>query len=315
MKTIITLAVVLAALTGCKKELVYPSEKDNLITPQLLVTESGISYNGTLDVYPCYNQSSIYFGNYHGTDISLIAPVYLISDGEITASQNPIRLPIGTYNFVYWGESQLLQNAYRPIGIRHPAIVEQVNLDNAYYSLRKYSGVADTAYLPTLDYVYAVKQVALGSDPISVELNRVVAGLTVSIKQENGAALDASIADIDILIGGMASRMNVYTAQAEDFTKTVRFALTISDNRMEAANTTAMVFPTTINPPLTVVLKLTDGKQLLYNTYLNNKLVANTNLKLDITLGPLLVEESTGNGFQVTQWNEQNETINTGPVS
>ena len=72
--------------------------------------------------------------------------------------------------------------------------------------------------------------------------------------------MDASIASARILVGNIASRLDYYTAEASDFTKTVAFPLTMSTDSMSmSANSTVMVFPSSDNPPLTIMLTLKNG--------------------------------------------------------
>ena len=67
--------------------------------------------------------------------------------------------------------------------------------------------------------------------------------------------MNPSIASVRILIGNIASRLDYYTAEPSDFTKTIEFPLSMSaDSLSMSANSTVMVFPSADNPPLTILL-------------------------------------------------------------
>ena len=116
------------------------------------------------------------------------------------------------------------------------------------------------------------------------------------------------IADIEVLIGGIAEKINFYTAVPENMTKTVKFNLELSDDSTMMSNPTVMLFPSSENPSLTLIITLKDGSQHTLNQNLNTPLSANTRLTLNIVLGEIHSGGDAGN-FTIEDWNETTETI------
>ena len=80
---------------------------DNLVSPALYATleqHSTDPYTGPLEVLPCQPDGSIYVGNYTPTGRQVPFPAYYAINNGIGQSKNyPLRLPVGTYNIIYWG--------------------------------------------------------------------------------------------------------------------------------------------------------------------------------------------------------------------
>lgn len=164
--------------------------------------------------------------------------------------------------------------------------------------------------MPVYDYLHAVNPIKVGTDKMQATLKHAVAGLKVTLTNKNGDKMDSNIASARILVGNIASRLNYYTAEPSDFTKTVAFPLSMSADSMSmSANSTVMVFPSSANPPLTILLTLKNGQVKHFQKPLANTLTAGNRLSLTITLGDIYSEETSANGFEVANWTESSETI------
>lgn len=100
-----------------------------------------------------------------------------------------------------------------------PALVLNEDMSSQYYGLRQYS--SDTICYPIYDYVFAVKQVDLGSENIAVALQRKAAGINVTLKNEDSSSLATSIDSVRVYVGNLAEKVNVYNGNYENYTKTV----------------------------------------------------------------------------------------------
>lgn len=318
-KTLLLLASVLLAW-GCSKEhTLVPRKPDVLATARFAVSDAQTRapFSGFLFIYPCNPNSSVYFGNYRGTPpaLSVIQPNYIINNGSIAdGGRNPVLLPVGPYNFVYWGESTYTDSLYDRPAVKDPSLVLGADLSKKYLSLFPY--YPDTVYHPVFDYAFRVQEGQIGTDrdEIPVQLDRVVAGLVVIVRDKNGTPLDASIDSMLIHVGGIAESLNFYTAQPVNQTKTVLIPLRFSADRSLASNNMALLFPSAPNPPITVFLLLKSGERKTYTTRLTNPLRPNNRLTVDINIGTIYSSTGSGNDFEVSQWTESNETINTGDI-
>lgn len=315
-KLIVLMMLIPAALWSCSKDDDKPDvDPSHLVSPEFasvsLSTQS--PFSGVLIVAPAQGDGSIYYGNYNAAGkLSPVHALYTISQGAIAQSNIPVRLPVGTYNLVYWGLplNTGADSTYSLVAINEPAYVIGEDMKNMTYTLRRYSA-PDTTYYPVYDYVFSVEPIKVGTGKMSTVLTRVTAGLRVTLRDKDGGALNPSIAGVRILVGSIASTLNYYTAEASDFTKTISFPLDKSaDGTQMSANSTVMLFPSGPNPELTIVLTLTDGKIKTYRQPLDNTLVAGTRLSLTASIGEIFVEETTSNGFEVTNWKEETENIN-----
>ena len=290
---------------------------DDLISPELAemtVTSGGqtTSFTGVLMVYPCSEDTSLYYGNYasNGTLMPVNA-TYSIKDGSIYKAPAPVRLPLGNYNFLYWGLSKNSQtdSVYADAAIKEPGLRLGTYLSGLYMTLYR-DNYSDTTYLPVYDFLHAVSPIKVGTDKMRATLKHASAGLRVTLTNKNGTKMDSSIASARILIGNIASQLDYYTAEPSDFTKTIAFPLGMSaDSLSMSANSTVMVFPSSANPPLTILLTLKNGQVKHFRKPLTDALTAGNRLNLSITLGDLYSEETSADGFEVENWTESTETI------
>lgn len=306
------LLVALVLLNSCKKESAGTTpDPGTLVTPRIAALEETTSFSGALEIYPCKAGTTIFYGNYYNSKLTVFDAMYTISSGSVYSALRPMTLPVGEYNLVYWGVSQAQQGESFAAGaVRDPSISLNQDLAAQSYTLRKYSDNDDTTYYPVYDFVFATQPVDIGSQDISVSLHRVVAGLTVVLQKDDNTQLDAEIASINVLVGSVSNGLNFATGEATGQPwRTVRFPLTVSDDNMTATNPVVLLFPTAANPPLTVVLTLKDGTTRTYRSTLANTLSANTKLTVTINIGTIFDSETEAGGFQVNQWNEKTETI------
>lgn len=290
---------------------------DDLVSPELaeMKVSTGTSTNaftGALMVYPCLEDSSLYYGNY--TSSGTLFPVnatYTIKDGSIFKAAAPVRLPLGYYNFLYWGLAKNSQtdSIYDDASIKEPGLRLGADLSELYMTLQK-DNYKDSTYMPVFDFLHAVSPIKVGTEKMQAILKHSVAGLKITLTNKDYDKIDSNIASVSILIGNIAFRLNYYTAEPSDFTKTIEFPLSMSADSMSmSANSTVMVFPSSDNPPLTIVLTLKNGQEKYFRKPLTNALVAGSRLTLKITLGNLYSEETSSNGFEVENWTESTETI------
>ncbi|WP_455639589.1 FimB/Mfa2 family fimbrial subunit [Parabacteroides sp.] len=291
---------------------------NDLISPELAdikVATGGQStaFTGVLMVYPCEGDSSLYYGNYSAKgDLWPVNATYSIKDGSVYKASVPVRLPLGDYNFLYWGLAKNSQtdSVYDASAIKEPGLRLGANLSELYLTMYQ-EGYGDTTYMPVYDYLHAVNPIKVGTDKMQATLKHAVAGLKVTLTNKNGTKMDSSIGSARILVGNIASRLNYYSAEPSDFTKTVAFPLSMSADSMSmSANSTVMVFPSSANPPLTILLTLKNGQVKRFQKPLASALTAGNRLSLNITLGDLYSEETSSDGFEVLNWTESTETIN-----
>jgi hypothetical protein len=77
---------------------------------------------------------------------------------------------------------------------------------------------------------------------------------------------------------------------------------------MQMSNATVMLFPSGPDPEFELRIQLKDGSIHTLSQKLNTRLTANSRLTLNLVIGDLLINESTGD-FTVEDWNETSETI------
>ena len=116
------------------------------------------------------------------------------------------------------------------------------------------------------------------------------------------------IASVVVKIGNIAEKVNFYTGEAENLTKTVQFELSRSEDGLSYGNITVMLFPSAANPPLTLVITLQDGTTFTLQKKLSSTLSPNTRLTLNVTVGKILPDGKPGD-FTYDDWNEESETI------
>lgn len=318
-KLVFSTLLLAATLGSCSKDDddCHCVNNDDLISPELaemsVVTgDVTTAFTGVLMVYPCQEDTSLYYGNYTiKGDLWPINATYSIKDGSVYKATVPVRLPLGDYNFLYWGLSKNSQtdSVYDAAAIKEPGLRVGADLSDLYMTMYE-EDYRDTTYMPVYDYLHAVSPIKVGTDKMKATLKHAVAGLKVTLTNKDGDKMDSSIASARILIGNIATRLNYYTAEPSEFTKTVAFPLTMSSDSLSmSANSTVMVFPSSDNPPLTILLTLKNGLVKHFSKPLASALTAGNRLKLNITLGDLYSEETSSDGFEVQDWTESTETI------
>lgn len=320
MKKLFLVLIAVAALCGCHKD----DDDDNppsklpdseLVSPELYASmASRTPFTGVLEVYPCEANSAIYFGNYYKGALTTINPHYIVSDGSALKSANPVYLPIGDYNILYWGRPKVDTLVYSQVAIQDVPITRDVDFSKLYFGLRKYESTSDTTYYPTYDLVHAVNPVVVGSEDLSANLQRVTAALIVILSNKNNLKFNSSIFSAEIIINSVASKLNFYTGEPLDQTKAVRFPLSMAPDSMQMSNPAVMVFPTASNPLLQIIITLRNGAVKTYQQNLKETLDANTRLILNLSLNEIFSEETASGGFQVDKWNEKKETIDLPPL-
>lgn len=316
MKKVVFVMLLWSVLFGsCSKD-EDPEILDTFISPSFkmadIVSES--PFTGALGVTPCVYNSSTYYGNYNSSGKRTpVYALYTVGNGNVLPSSNPIRLPAGMYDFVYWGVTQ--NNALDPIypGGRMVEPVFILDTDLADQSFKLYPNPMDTTYSPVYDYVYAKQSINVGVDTMGTLLHRVAAGLKVVLTAKDGT-ISPNIVNVDVQVGNIAYALNYYTGVASDFGKTISFPLIESPDGTEMGTySTVMLFPSAPNPPVTLVITLSNGFEETYRQTLVNTLLPGTRLTLKATIGDILVEETDAGGFEITGWTEQTEIVDFSP--
>ncbi len=285
--------------------------EQTLVTPALTarISEQASQetpFTGILEVFPCVSGSSDFFGNYFNGKLSVFSGFYTIVQGEVFGENNRmIHLPIGSHKMVYWGTPKHEEPIDNTPEMSEPGITEGVDLSTLYFSLRPYG---DGTYKPVFDLVHAVAETQVGTENLRASLYRVSAGLIVNLTQKDNSPFPDNIEEIKVQIGSIAEKLNFYTAEPVNQTKTVRFGLTRSEDGLTMSNPTVMLFPSAPNPTLEIYITLTDNSIHKLSQTLNSSLSANTLLTLNIVIGRI-ISEGNPEGFTITDWNEQSETI------
>lgn len=281
----------------------------DLVTPDLDIRLASTQdpMTGALEAYPCKDGTSIYFGNYIRNKLTPFPGYYKLQDGEIYGKSNRlVTLPIGIYNMIYWGTAKPERPIYSDPAVKDPQITVGGDLSQQYFSLYKTAG--DTLYNPTFDLVYAVKSIDIGVEELSASMKRVVSGLQVTVKNADNSKLSSSISNMQIRIGSIAEKLNVYTAEPVNQTCTVEFPLTLSADSTQMSNASVMLFPSGPSPLFTLVINLKNGDVKTFRQTLNAPLKANNHLALTLTLGDIFTTPGSSS-FQVENWQEEHETI------
>lgn len=287
-------------------------ENDGLISPQVRATVNTTDnpqspMTGVLEVYPCQAGTSIYYGNFVEDVLTPFPGMYTLKDGNTFGTPNrAISLPVGTYNMVYWGTPKYEEPIYGNPAITDPQLTLGGDLSQQYFGLRR--NLPDTTYYPVYDMVYAVKPANIGTEDLNAAMKRQVAGLKVTVKDRNNGILSSSIASVKVHIGGIAEKINLYTAEPVNQTKTVAFPLVLSTDGTQMSNATVMLFPSATSPLFQLFITLKNGTVKSFKQPLSAPLKANTRLNLTLTLGDIFSEEETGN-FTIDNWQEESETI------
>lgn len=282
----------------------------SLITPGINIRVSDQftqkAFTGILEIYPCNQGQPTYFGNYINGKLSPLNGYYTIVNGQDYGSNNRnVSLPIGTYNMVYWGTPKYEEPIYNQPAVKSPGMTLGANLSNLYFSLRANK---DTTYMPVYDLVYAMKTVQIGEEDIQATLSHVGAGLKVIAQMQDGKSFSPNVTAIEARIGSIAENLNVYTAEASNMTKTVKFDLEYSSDSTSMSNATVMLFPSGPNPLLELFITLKDGTVRKLSKNLSSTLSANTKLTLNVMIGEILVGGGSGT-YSITDWKEESESI------
>lgn len=295
---------------------VDPKVKD-LVTPEVKarMASGSTAFTGLLEVYPCLQNTSTYYGNYRSGRLMVFNGTYVISDGEVKPDIGlPIILPVGTYNMLYWGKAQSSEPTYDNVASSGAPLSIGRDLAQQYIGLWKPS--FDTLYYPIYDYVYAVNPVEIGNEHLSASLQRKVAGVKIVLTNKDGKPFDDDIIeDVTVHIGGISEKMNFYTAEPVNPTKTVGINLTLSSDKMQYSNATAMLLPSSESPLLQIFITLKNGAVKIYKQNLSKAFIANEKLTLSLSLNEIFSEESSSGGFDVDKWDESHETIDLPPIN
>lgn len=297
------LAILTLFMIGCSKDDSTDSPSPKLETIKFMAMQSDKAFSGALEIFPCTENTTHYVGNYNHNTVSVINPSCLVSKGSITNWGYQLFLPIGTYNMIYWGIANT--TSYSASRSKAPAIRLGNDMSTLYWSLVQNSD--KTTYMPVWDQVMAVQDVHVGDSDISVNLMRKVAGLNVVIKNSDGTAFDPAITSFEVLVGGIAEKINVATGLPENQTKTVRILLTANSTRTIASNVTAMLYPSSASPDITINIKLGNGQSKTYTTKLKNAFEANSMQTITVLTSDIM--GSTESGFTIDDWNETSQTI------
>lgn len=305
----------LALVSACNddhEDVNAPTQVDarSLVTPSINIRVADQfaqkSFTGILEVYPCNQNQSTYFGNYINGKLTSFNGYYTIIDGQDYGNNNrDISLPLGTYTMVYWGTPKYEEPIYNKPAVKSPGMTLGMNLSNEYFSLRANK---DSTYMPVYDLVYAVKTVSIGEEDIQATLSHVGAGLKIIAQMQQGKSFSPDVISIEARIGSIAEKLNFYTAEPSNMTKTVKFNLEFSADSTSMSNPTVMLFPSGPNPLLELFITLKDGTVHKLSKNLSSTLSANTMLTLNIMIGEILVNGNSGN-YSIADWKEENESI------
>ena len=221
MKKLIFMALSLIFLaSSCSND---DRKSDEQPTPALITPDISVRmaeplsvhpFTGILEIYPCNDESSVYYGNYFTGKLTPFYGYYTILNGDISGQYNrELHLPVGNYNMVYWGTPKYDEPIHNSPQIVSPGLLEGADLSKLYFSLRS---IGNGLYSPVYDLVHAVKSAHIGTDALQTSLSRVSSGLKMVIKQSDGSAFIPEIASVKVNIGNIAEKINFYTGTAEN---------------------------------------------------------------------------------------------------
>lgn len=287
-----------------------------LVSPKLFATlPVDNPMTGALSVYPCQQNSSIYFGNYNSNgELTPIHGFYVTQNGSANGGGPVVRLPIGVYNMVYWALPVATTTQYSGPAVVDPAVTIGSDLSTLYYGLRKRENVADTTYYPTYDYALAVGSVDIGKEDLQAALKRKSAAIDVIVQNKDNTAFAENIDSMWVHLGGIAEKINFYTGEPTNVARTVDFPLISSENNMKRISNTVMVFPSTPSPLFQLFIQLNNGTIKVYKQNLAEALTAGSKLTLTLTLNEIMSEENEVGEFTVNDWTEKTETIDVPPI-
>lgn len=302
----------LALLASCGKDEDCDNSKPNpedLVTPALYATleqNTTDPYSGPLEVLPCQPNGSIYVGNYTATGMQTPIPAYYNIENGIGKSKNaPLRLPVGTYDVIYWGYPSFYNTT--DAALSDPRLIIGEELHGTSLGLRKVP--VDTVYYPVHDLVYGSQNINIGTEDLQAHLKRATAALGVVATETNGNAFSEAIDSMWVYIGGIYNDLNYFSAQPEGPFKTIRFGMSPSTDRKQWSNEFVSVFPSHATPPFQLFVQLKNGTIKQYHQNLTSQLNAGTKTTINLSMDGVLLEEGSTGGFQVDKWQEQNENI------
>lgn len=233
----------LALVSACNddhEDVNAPTQVDarSLVTPSINIRVADQftqkAFTGILEVYPCNQNQTTYFGNYVNGKLTPFNGYYTIVNGQDFGNNNRnISLPINTYNMVYWGTPKYDEPIYNQPAVKSPGMTVGANVSDLYFSLRANQ---DSTYMPVYDLVYAMKTVQIGEEDIQATLSHVGAGLKIIAQMQQGKTFSPNITGIQARIGSIAEKLNFYTAEPSNMTKTVKFDLEYSADSTSMSN-------------------------------------------------------------------------------
>ena len=174
---------------------------------------------------------------------------------------------------VYWGINNPQDTMILEESVRSPSYSVGSDMINQTWNLQPYT-YGDTLYHPVYDLAYTTKQVSIGAENIAVPLQRAVSAIQVTLNVAPGQTFDSSIDTIFAYVGNIANELNFCTAAPSDFTKTIRFPLTIAADRKSAQSYITMVFPSAPDPLFTIRIFLKNGEEKKGLSYIVYKVTA-----------------------------------------
>lgn len=299
-------------ITACSNDDDFNQEIpiSELVTPKVTAIVSDQTsespMTGILEAYPCESGKSIYYGNFVDGELTPFNGYYRIFEGHTYGEYNRVlNLPKGQYNIVYWGTPKYEEPIYSTPAIVEPGVTLGADVSQLYFALRPNN---DGTYMPVFDMVHAVKETDT-SDDFQASLKRVVAGLKVIVKKEDNGLFGSEIAKMQIFIHDIAEKINFYTAEPENMSKTVKFDLVASADGTSMSNATVMLFPSAATPQLELMITTRDGQTQTLSKNLTSTLSANTRLKLNIIIKDPNPGGSVTGNFSIENWKEASETI------
>ena len=191
-------------------------------------TENYQAYNGYLEVVTCTGDEFAYYGNYSADDVLGSEPAYYeVVDGYAANSATPLRLPLGTYKFIYYGHDS--KAAAASIDLVEPKLVVGSPLSGTMFELLQRT---DTTYRPTHAFVLGYQEANVGSDSLHANLSQATAALKLTVSNSDGSAMSDAIDSIWIHVGSIAKHLSVTTGYAGTETVTVSTQLNRSDDAL-----------------------------------------------------------------------------------
>ena len=187
------------------------------------------------------------------------------------------------------------------------------DMANESWALRPYK-TGDTLYRPVYDLAHCAKEVEIGAEDIAVPLERAVAAIQVILNAPSGGTLHTDIDTIFAYIGDIANEINFITAEPTDFSKTIGFSLSMAADRQSASSFIMKTFPSAPNPLFTLRVYLKNGEVKEYSQRLSNQLLANSKISLTLEGNVIFSETTSSSGFQINNWQEENEQIDLPPL-